>query len=265
VVPTKVPNSREVFSENLNTLQSELMGSEVKMTSLRRPSARAHKELLYSKLYPFDDQTQPKRTNQNGEYNQAEAVSRGSNLLLEEGLSDFSLLGTAMDEDGEDDGIGLISADDYMKFRLLPAISRLNETIPGHERRYNLSQTVIMFATMMAAVFGVIGLHVWIPAVAALVAVAESLNNFDQTSARLVGANGALTQLKNLRIWWQSLSRTQQSLPHNKAQLIESSEDAIESELNAWTQGILRKKRKVAAADEEDEDASGSGAKKGSA
>ena len=91
----------------------------------------------------------------------------------------------------------------------------------------------------------------------------ESLSHFDQTAARLAGANGALTQLKNLRLWWQSLSRTQQSLPHNKAQLVESSEDAILSELGAWTQGILRKKKKVDAAKEDEEGNSASPAENG--
>ena len=46
-----------------------------------------------------------------------------------------------------------------------------------------------------------------------------------------------------------------------------SEQDAIESELSAWTQGILRKKRKVDAAEEGEEEEGGGGAekKKGSA
>ena len=237
------------------------------MASLHKPPQEA-KELLRETLYPFiDEQTQrEQRTKRDAgeEYVEAGAISRSTNLLLEEGLSDFSLLGTAMEDDARDDGIGLISAHDYLRFRLLPAISRLNLEIPRHEKWYNSSQTLILLATMLASVFGVVGLHVWIPVVAATVAGVESIVHFDQTAARLVGANAALTQLKNLRLWWQSLSRTQQSLPQNKAQLIESSEDAIESELMAWTQGMLRKKRKVDAAEDEDDAAGGSsGGKKG--
>jgi hypothetical protein len=78
---------------------------------------------------------------------------------------------------------------------------------------------------------------VWIPAVAAGIAAVESLHHFDATAARLAGANSSLTQLKNLRIWWQSLSLTQQSLPHNKQELVEVTEDAIQDELAAWTSG----------------------------
>ena len=264
------------------------MSSEVKMASLRKPSTDGMNQILSSTLYHVDsdeeeeeseaaagdEETAPlSRTTATAGRRHSKEGTRSSSrvavagLGLERGLSDFSLLSTAMEDDADDNGIGLISAEDYMKFRLLPAIKRLNDTIPRHERWYNSSQGLILFATMMASVCGVVGLHVWIPAVAASVAGVESLVHFDQTSARLVGANGALTQLKNLRIWWQSLSRTQQSMPHNKAQLIEGSEDAIESELSAWTQGILRKKRKVDGAEEGEEEEGGGGAekKKGSA
>jgi hypothetical protein len=267
------------------------MSSEVKMASLRKPSTDGMNQILSSTLYHVDSDEEEEESEAAAGDEEAAPLSRTTatarrrhskqgrsssrvavasllpGLGLERGLSDFSLLSTAMEDDADDNGIGLISAEDYMKFRLLPAIKRLNDTIPRHERWYNSSQGLILFATMMASVCGVVGLHVWIPAVAASVAGVESLVHFDQTSARLVGANGALTQLKNLRIWWQSLSRTQQSMPHNKAQLIEGSEDAIESELSAWTQGILRKKRKVDAAEEGEEEEGGWGAekKKGSA
>eukprot|EP01046_Picozoa_sp_COSAG06_P016626 COSAG06_NODE_1106_length_10684_cov_5.383656_7_plen_165_part_00 len=79
----------------------------------------------------------------------------------------------------------------------------------------------------------------WIPAVAAGIAAIESLHHFDATAARLAGANSSLTQLKNLRIWWQSLSLTQQSLPHNKQELVEVTEDALQAELAAWTSGAI--------------------------
>ena len=52
--------------------------------------------------------------------------------------------------------------------------------------------------------------------------------------------------------WWWS-----QSLPLNKAQLVEIAEDAIESDLSAWTQGMLRKKQKVDGAEEETEGETG--------
>jgi hypothetical protein len=237
------------------------MSSEVNMGQLEEPEKTESRSMLQGLLYKNRSSSGVDGTSYKpveSSDTAAQGVARG-HLLLEEGFSDYSLLNSAMSEDNEDDAIGLIGAESYMRFRLLPAINRLNKEIPRYERRHQATQIVILFATMMASVCGVIGLHVWIPSVAALVASVESLSHFDQTSARLVGANAALTSLKNLKLWWQSLSRTEQSLPHYKAQLVQLAEDAIESDVSAWTQGMLRKKRKVEDASEEDEEGGGGG------
>ena len=43
-------------------------------------------------------------------------------------------------------------------------------------------------------------------------------------------------------------------MPQNKDVLIVASEEAIEAEVSAWTQGMLRKKTKVDAVEEGDEE-----------
>ena len=68
----------------------------------------------------------------------------------------------------------------------------------------------------------------------------------------------ALTE-RLLVLTGQSLSRTQQKMPQNKATLVEAAEEAIEAEVGSWTQGMLKKRTKVDAAEEEEED---EGAKK---
>ena len=90
------------------------MGSEVKMASLSKPPDSAAQLLLHDRLFPFDDKTQQEKRRESG----APAIAAArSNLVLEEGLSDFSLLCTAWLDGDElaDDGIGLISADDYVR------------------------------------------------------------------------------------------------------------------------------------------------------
>jgi hypothetical protein len=56
--------------------------------------------------------------------------------------------------------------------------------------------------------------------------------------------------------------RTQKNMPQNKETLIVASEEAIEGVVGAWTQGMLRKKSKVDAA-EEDTEEDGADASKG--
>jgi hypothetical protein len=59
---------------------------------------------------------------------------------------------------------------------------------------------------------------VLIPAIVALVAGIESWAQFDQTALRLVARSNTLAQLQGPRIWWQSLSTVQRTVPGNKDQ-----------------------------------------------
>ena len=74
---------------------------------------------------------------------------------------------------------------------------------------------------------------------------------FDQTALKLVGQNNNLSQLQELRIWWQSLSMVQKTVPSNKEHLVETTEDAIEAEVGVWTAGIMRRSRRL---DDENQD-----------
>ena len=130
-------------------------GAGVKMASLRRPWTDGMNQILSSTLYHVDSDEEEEESEAAAGDEEAAPLSRTTatarrrhskqgtrsssrvavasqlpGLGLERGLSDFSLLSTAMEDDADDDGIGLISAEDYMKFRLLPAIKRLNDTIP---------------------------------------------------------------------------------------------------------------------------------------
>ena len=89
-------------------------------------------------------------------------------------------------------------------------------------------------------------------------------SQFEETQTKLIGANSALTGLKNLRIFWLSITRyanapllcvaepgqdltvlhhrMQQEKPANIAYMIGSAESALELEWSAWTQGMLKKK-----------------------
>jgi hypothetical protein len=281
--------ARDIFYENVNAIQSELMASEVKMASLKQTAGLAGpamKRLLgwydprtleeennKSRRRRRKKKKKKKKADSSGDYDEAgdhdetAAMATESNVMLEleaGRLSDYAVLsgivGKTEEEQVADDGVSLISAEDYLRFRLMPTITSLNASVPHHEGWYMIAQVTVLSATMLAAICGVVGLHAWIPTMTALVASSESLASFDQTSARLEGANGALATLKSLRIWWQSLSRTQQKMPQNKETLIVASEEAIEGVVGAWTQGMLRKKSKVDAAEEDtEEDAADTG------
>eukprot|EP00747_Dinoflagellata_sp_TGD_P091073 gnl/TRDRNA2_/TRDRNA2_164931_c5_seq1.p1 gnl/TRDRNA2_/TRDRNA2_164931_c5~~gnl/TRDRNA2_/TRDRNA2_164931_c5_seq1.p1 ORF type:complete len:155 (+),score=25.92 gnl/TRDRNA2_/TRDRNA2_164931_c5_seq1:50-466(+) len=128
---------------------------------------------------------------------------------------------------------------------MTPAIKSLSERMPVLDRNWSIVQLVILLGTLVSAVLGILSLQTWIPMTVAMVAGIESIAQFEQTSSQLTGANASLAQLKKLRIWWQSLSMVEKRMPTNKTQLVEEAEEAIEGEVAAWTQGLLRRMKRV--------------------
>jgi hypothetical protein len=152
---------------------------------------------------------------------------------------------------GRDDGLRPISSEEYVKFRLLPTVRMLELKIPRTQKVYALTQGLVLLCTMLASVCAVLGLQAFIPAIVSLVAAIEGSVQFDQTALKLVGQNNNLSQLQELRIWWQSLSMVQKTVPSNKEHLVETTEDAIEAEVGVWTAGIMRRSRRL---DDENQD-----------
>ena len=75
---------------------------------------------------------------------------------------------------GRDDGLGPISSEEYVKFRLLPTVRSLERKIPRTQSVYAFTQGVVLICTMLASVTAVVGLQAFIPAIISLVAAIES-------------------------------------------------------------------------------------------
>jgi hypothetical protein len=244
-------SSREQFHENLRAVQTDLMNAETKMASLHKPSLATVNVELTAMLYPFEN------SDRRNKYCGVSCCARhnATASMTDEHFSHHIMLEDAVEPADFDDGTSNISAELYMVYRLMPAIDRLNATIPKLESSYNMGQGLILFATLAASILGLLGLHLWMPCISALAASVASSASFDQSAARLVGANNSLKQLKNVRIWWQSLSMVEKRFSvHHKEHLVESTEDAIDAELSAWTQSTLRKKHNISASRGGDDD-----------
>ena len=185
-------------------------------------------------------------------------------------MTDYSYAEPDLDafDDDKDNGVSLITADNYIKYRLVPTIHKLNnETVPWLQRWHERTHAVLLLSTLAASTMALVGWRVWIPVVVSFIAATESLSQFQQTAVKLEGANNALAELKNLRIWWQSLAVTDHLDPVNKKYLIEAAEAAMELEWVAWTRGMLRKKAKQSSENgaEQQNSAANSGAPGGGA
>lgn len=275
--------ARELFAQAFVDLESEVRGSEIKMGSLHIPSDSTVEELLGS-LYDARAGTRSqtwlsssKQCAVGGRTKAPESLSKivpddsgaadASDVavapgnkskkvhtlrsVFEEHAASASLDWTAVDIVA-DNGIVFISAEDYVVFRLMPAIDMLHRILPSLERSWSKMQIFTMVGTLASGVLGILSLRIWIPIVVALVSACEAVSQFEQDSARLTGANNSLGQLEKLLIWWQSLSMVQKRVKANAEYLVEATEDAIEAETGAWTQGMLRRQKKASRAGHEE-------------
>merc|ERR1711871_1736485 len=108
-----------------------------------------------------------------------------------------------------DDGIGVIAAEEYVKFRVQPLMQWcLNESI-HLARSTTLVQVLIYIFTLISALCPFFGFKKFIPMAIAAGAALESISQFEHWPTRLSAANASLAQLQGALLMWKSLSRTQ--------------------------------------------------------
>ena len=69
-------------------------------------------------------------------------------------------------------------------------------------------------------------LTVWMPIAVSFYASLNATMEYMQLSPQLRQTNGALTALKNQKLWWESLTMVQRRMEENKQQLVIASEAA---------------------------------------
>eukprot|EP00747_Dinoflagellata_sp_TGD_P224711 gnl/TRDRNA2_/TRDRNA2_97516_c1_seq1.p1 gnl/TRDRNA2_/TRDRNA2_97516_c1~~gnl/TRDRNA2_/TRDRNA2_97516_c1_seq1.p1 ORF type:complete len:241 (-),score=48.54 gnl/TRDRNA2_/TRDRNA2_97516_c1_seq1:180-866(-) len=224
------------------------MSGDAKLGSLQKPPSSAFQRLTDS-LFPPKD------------LRKALGDTGNKTALLQRNLeqaqhSDYTLMTalTAEDDIEFDNGILNVSAEQYIAFRLMPAITELNHAAPNAEWQYHIYQTVMFFGTMVTGLLAVVGLRAWVPLVIAFLASVESIAQFEQVGPRLLGINGALTTLKNLKIWWLRLSRMEKRMAQNKMHLVEGTEDAIAASIAVYAQGMVRSRVATGGKGEEDDE-----------
>jgi len=231
-------SSRAAFQHALENIQVVTLSSELRLDQLYTPreAARAdHFRTLY------------------GAVAKEEKNSMGTSFISlypagDADLSFFSMLGIReQDDQARDDGISFIVAEDYVKFRLEPIIREMERQQPSLSRSYYGLHTILFILTTMSALLALLELDCWIPVVVAVSSAVATAMDYTAVQARLLNASQVLMALKNLLIWWESLSMVQKRLPINKATLVESAETAIEQEQSS----VLKTLRKPQQSKEE--------------
>eukprot|EP00928_Gymnodinium_smaydae_P046242 TRINITY_DN30803_c0_g1_i2.p1 TRINITY_DN30803_c0_g1~~TRINITY_DN30803_c0_g1_i2.p1 ORF type:complete len:825 (-),score=114.85 TRINITY_DN30803_c0_g1_i2:262-2736(-) len=160
-----------------------------------------------------------------------------------------------LQEDAPDDGISMMTADDYMKYRLIPLEKSYQALAPWIERQLTMLQVCIFLSTTVSTVLAALGFRLWIAVLFALASAFQSIIDFEQVQSKLVHVNAALTEVRNLRVWWQSLNMYERRMQQHRETLVHTTEEAVMAEVNSYLHAVRASSllKRKGAGDAEDE------------
>ena len=213
---------RTIFWEQIQAIYRQLQTSGLVLDDLIDPSAEFKKEITETLYRSSAEETAAKE----------EPTAAVHPILGDAPCSSIdTILG---EEERQDDGCSMLTAEDYFQFRLQPAMEKLRAERPKLALMYRVICLLQLLATMTAGIFGFIGMQLYIPVVVALVSAFEALSSFWRVRQRLTDVSMGLSNLEQLTLWWGCLSRTQRRLHQSKNHLVDSTEAAISSEINCY-------------------------------
>lgn len=264
----KKRSRRGLFGAELERINCEALGSDLRSDHLVPPPQRLLKQMI-SGLYNSVDVKHCWRVHKFGVIGAAvtscctrsalnsEAYVKMDDLWDTVGADYVPNPNLIEDEFLKDDGVSLITAEDYVQFRLLPLLHYFHHRSRRLATIHNTMQTmtyVLAAATSAATIFEKSEL---VPCLVALVSFIQAILEFENVSVQLRNVNQSLERLQSLRLWWLSLSMVERRLISNKETLVMSAEGTIDAEISAWkkSMGKLGAPAKSGKEDEDDEGA----------
>ena len=106
-----------------------------------------------------------------------------------------------MDAHDFDDGVSYLSAEEYVRKRLLPVIAEYTVRAPSTACRSNFVTGTTIFLSVLSSVMSTFGLVCWIPVTLALASALSAWSSYNRFELRLSKDNSALPQLHQIVIW----------------------------------------------------------------
>ncbi len=160
----------------------------------------------------------------------------------------------SQDSEYRDDGIGLVTGDDYERFRLLMNLRRLTKS----SRRYGQIQQTLELARLLcmgaatgASLFGHPEYVVVALAVVGGLSAFATLLGGQQRVAMLIST---ISELHRIRIWWYSLSTVERRLLQHRERLVADTEGVLLTLAGAWAAASIKRARAAQDPDKKEND-----------
>jgi hypothetical protein len=141
----------------------------------------------------------------------------------------------SFEEDLYDDGLTSLTADEYVKIRLIPVVAGFTVEAPGLSNFLSVVTSLVIGLSVLSSVFSTFNLVTFIPLLFAFSGALTSWASYNQTDLKLVQTNRAKHQLHQLLIWWDSLSMIEKRVPANKEYLVQVTETAFQGQIVGQT------------------------------
>ncbi|CAE8594301.1 unnamed protein product [Polarella glacialis] len=136
---------------------------------------------------------------------------------------------------------------EYVRFRISPAIAFYQSRIPRYSFRRKVFQGSLLLSTIISALLAAISMPFFCAMISCVSAALAAWQDFVGLPKKLDRYSTAASTLTNLLIWWQSLPEYERSVMENVQFLVEETEKTLAGERNAWLSDAETSAKKVKA------------------
>jgi len=147
-----------------------------------------------------------------------------------------------------------LDPEQYIQFRVKPAILFYQSRLPLYYKKLMLLETLMLAGQVTAMLLSAFGLARWTTMVTAGVVTVTAWRSFSQTDKKLTRYSNAVEKANVIIPWWEQLDAIEKSNSAMIGQLVDTCEDVFRSEWDTWTNTSMRL-QKMSKKTQEDADA----------
>jgi len=124
--------------------------------------------------------------------------------------------------------------EEYIKWRIMPALQFYQKRIPQYSRRRLVFQGALVLSSVMNALVSALGQPSWTAIIASLAGGIAAWQEFVSVEKKLERHSTVSSALERTLVWWQALTEVDQAAKMNIEHLVQRTEEILTSELAAW-------------------------------
>ena len=150
---------------------------------------------------------------------------------------------TKESDEAEDDGVALVTGDDYEKFRVAMELQRLRQLAHAYGRAQQVLEILRLSFVAAAAFAAIVARQDFVVVLIALGTAVSAFSTMIGGPQRVAMLLATCSELHRTRIWWYSLSTVEKrQLPHRE-RLVSETEAALDRLAGMWAVQSIRRAR----------------------